>query len=266
MRTLGIAQKPTVNNWSDTNEEKFLQVLKNYRGHESDLIPILQETQQQLSYLPGESLERIAKYLKIPASTVFGVATFYTQFKLVPLGRNVIKVCRGTGCHVRSSSQILTEIEKELAIKAGQTTPDLEYSIETVACFGSCALAPVVVINDRVYGRMTPEKVKKLLNHEGGVTMAQTAIKERNQTTARERVLQGKDAIMAILARAADDSDFMSRLADNPTKALVGYYTLTNDELAALASGDLKKIEGWVGKLDERHATWLWCRLAQEKW
>jgi len=95
--------------------------------------------------------------------------------------------------------------------------------------------------------------------------MVRVAIEERKPVT-REEKLKGREAILAVLARAADDSEFLARLADNPAEALTEYYTLTQEELAALASGDIKKIEGWLGKLDKRHATWLWCRLSQEKW
>ena len=95
--------------------------------------------------------------------------------------------------------------------------------------------------------------------------MVQTTREKTKTITTSER-LEGREAILAILARAADDSKFLARLADNPHEALSGYYTLTSEELAALASGDIKKIEEWVGKLDQRHATWLWCRLSQEKW
>ncbi len=95
--------------------------------------------------------------------------------------------------------------------------------------------------------------------------MVQVGVKERKSVTREER-LKGREAILAILTRAADDSGFLAQLADNPAEALNEYYTLTNEELAALASGDIKKIESWVGKLDQRHATWLWCRLSQEKW
>jgi len=95
--------------------------------------------------------------------------------------------------------------------------------------------------------------------------MVRVTIEERKPIT-REEKLKGREAILAVLARAADDSEFLARLADNPAEALTEYYTLTQEELAALASGDIKKIEGWLGKLDKRHATWLWCRLSQEKW
>jgi predicted ATPase len=89
---------------------------------------------------------------------------------------------------------------------------------------------------------------------------------EEGKLITREERLKGREAILAVLARAADDSQFLAQLADNPTEALSGYYTLTQEEVAALISGDIKKIESWVGKLDKRHATWLWCRLSQEKW
>jgi len=140
------------------------EILGSYEGEKASLIPILQEVQQKVGYLPEEGLKQIAKFVDIPESTVFGIATFYAQFKLVPMGRNIIKVCRGTGCYVRGAQRILEALESELGIKAGETTPDLEYTLETVACFGSCALAPVVVLNDKVYGRMTAKKVKKILN------------------------------------------------------------------------------------------------------
>ena len=95
--------------------------------------------------------------------------------------------------------------------------------------------------------------------------MAQAIVERTEAITPKER-LMGKETILEVLARAAEDSKFLAQLADNPTEALSEYYTLTQEEMAALVSGDIKKIEGWVGKLDQRHATWLWCRLSQEKW
>ncbi|HUX47991.1 MAG TPA: NAD(P)H-dependent oxidoreductase subunit E [Dehalococcoidia bacterium] len=149
-----------------TSEERLNEILSSYEGRVDELIPILQQVQQVFGYLPELAMKKIAKFLKLPESTVFGVGTFYAQFKLVPTGRNVIKVCRGTACHVRGSAQILGEIEKQLGISAGETTPNLENSIETIACFGSCALAPVVVINGKVHGRMTTPKAREILNKE----------------------------------------------------------------------------------------------------
>jgi NADH-quinone oxidoreductase subunit E len=145
---------------------KVDKVLASHTGEKAELIPILQQVQKVLGYLPEEAMSQIARFVDVPECTVYGVATFYAQFKFVPLGRNVIKVCRGTGCYVRGAPRILDEIEKLLGIKDGETTPDMEYTLETVACFGSCALAPVMVINDRVYGRMTPDKVKQILGRQ----------------------------------------------------------------------------------------------------
>jgi NADH-quinone oxidoreductase subunit E len=139
------------------------KLLAAFRGEKSELIPVLQRVQQDFGYLSDDAMRRIAHFLKVPEGVVYGVATFYAQFKFVPVGRNIVKVCRGTACYVKGSPRIVEEIEKVLDIKDGGTTPDLEYTLETIACFGSCALAPVVVLNDKVYGRMTPDKAKQLL-------------------------------------------------------------------------------------------------------
>lgn len=147
----------------ETRENRLNDILSSYEGKQEELIPILQQVQQAFGYLPEPIIKKIAKFLQLPESTVFGVGTFYAQFKLVPSGRNIIRVCRGTACHVRGSAQILGEVEKQLGIKAGETTPDLEYSLETIACFGSCALAPVLVNNCKVHGRMTAPKAREML-------------------------------------------------------------------------------------------------------
>jgi len=147
----------------EPTEKRVNEILSSYEGKKEELIPILQQVQQAFGYLPEPVMKKIAKFLQLPESTVFGVGTFYAQFKLVPSGRNIIRVCRGTACHVRGSAQILSEVEKQLGIKAGETTPDLEYSLETIACFGSCALAPVVVTNDKVHGRMATLKAREML-------------------------------------------------------------------------------------------------------
>jgi len=144
-------------------KEKMNEIFPHYSGKKEELIPLLQETQEQFRYLPVEAMREISRFLRIPESTVYGVCTFYAQFKLTPMGRKIIKICRGTACHVRGGTKILGEVEKELGIKAGETTGDLEYTLESIACFGSCALAPVMVIDKDVYGRMTPAKVKNIL-------------------------------------------------------------------------------------------------------
>jgi NADH-quinone oxidoreductase subunit E len=144
-------------------KQQLDDVLSNYKGEKSDLIPILQAAQESFGYLPEEVMAEIAKFLRLPPSNVYGVSTFYAQFKFTPIGKKMVKVCRGTACHVRGADRILQEIENRLCIKPGETTEDLDYSLETIACFGSCALAPVVVVDKAVYGRMTPKKVGQIL-------------------------------------------------------------------------------------------------------
>jgi NADH-quinone oxidoreductase subunit E len=151
----------------ETMMERADKVLASFTREKSNLIPVLQQVQQVLGYLPEEALRHIAHYLRVAEGSVFGVATFYAQFQLIPRGRNIIRVCRGTGCYVKGSPRIVEELEKLLEIKEGGTTPNMEYTLETVACFGSCALAPVMVVNDKVYGRMTPAKAKEILGHKG---------------------------------------------------------------------------------------------------
>ena len=146
-----------------TTEEKLKEILSHYGGKREELIPVLQEAQENFGYLPAEVMQTIARFLHLPESSVFGVGTFYAQFKLTPTGRRIARVCRGTACHVRGAARILYEVEKQLGIKSGETTSNLGYSLETIACFGSCALAPVVVINKNVYGRVTTAKLGQIL-------------------------------------------------------------------------------------------------------
>jgi len=145
-------------------QEKLGKVLANYTGEREELIPILQDTQEVFRYLPAAAMLEIARFLNISVSTVYGVATFYAQFKLTPLGKKVIRVCRGTACHVRGSAKVLAEMEKQLGIKAGETTPDMAYTLETVACIGACALAPTMTIDGETYGKMSIKKVAEVLS------------------------------------------------------------------------------------------------------
>ncbi len=147
--------------------QQLEETLAKYKGERGDLIPLLQEVQARFGYLPEEAMRGIAKFLRLSESTLYGVVTFYAQFKFTPGGKHTITVCRGTACHVRGGSRILEEAEKQLGIKPGETTSDLEYTLETIACFGSCALAPVMVVDETVYGKMTPEKVTKIMKGEG---------------------------------------------------------------------------------------------------
>jgi len=142
---------------------ELAEILSRYSGASSELIPILQEVQEKFGYLPAEVMQRVAKFLRLTDNMVYGVSTFYAQFSFTPTGRNKVTVCRGTACHVRGGARILREVEKKLGIKPGETTDDMEYTLETIACFGSCALAPVMVVNKDVYGRMTTTKVGQIL-------------------------------------------------------------------------------------------------------
>jgi NADH-quinone oxidoreductase subunit E len=144
-------------------QDKINAIFSHYNGQRQELIPILQETQEQFRYLPAAAMKEIARFLHIPESTIYGVSTFYAQFKLTPLGKKIIRVCRGTACHVRGATKVLNEIEKQLGIKAGETTDDLEYTLETVACIGACALAPTITIDKETHGKMTTKKVAEVL-------------------------------------------------------------------------------------------------------
>lgn len=130
----------------------------------SNLIALLQEVQEIYGYLPEIILKKVADFVGLPLSNVYGVATFYNQFRLTPLGKNVIRVCRGTACHVKNSANILTALETELGICAGGTTRDKLFTLQTVACIGACSIAPVININDEYYGRVTVKEIPKILN------------------------------------------------------------------------------------------------------
>lgn len=127
------------------------------------LIPILQMIQERHHYLAPQALSIVARHLGIPTCEVYGVATFYNQFRFVPPGKHPIKVCLGTACHVRGGEIVLENFERKLKIHEGETTPDREFSIERVACVGCCALAPVAVIDDTLHGQMAPSKVEGLI-------------------------------------------------------------------------------------------------------
>lgn len=142
--------------------ERVDMVLARFTREKANLIPILQQVQQEIGYLPEETLKRIARYLRQPEPVVFGVATFYAQFQLVPRGRNIVRVCRGTACHVRGGARILKEVQSHLGIKPGESTPDMQYALETVACIGACALAPTMTINSETHGEMTTRKVAEI--------------------------------------------------------------------------------------------------------
>jgi NADH-quinone oxidoreductase subunit E len=143
--------------------KELSEVLCQHKKEPSSLIPILQEVQGIFGYVPKESLKEIAKYLKIPPSKVYGVVTFYSQFRFTKLGKYAIKVCHGTACHVGGVQKMREALLDELKINLGETTKDGLFSVERVACLGCCSLAPCMMINDRVYGRLTRNKVRKII-------------------------------------------------------------------------------------------------------
>jgi len=129
----------------------------------SNLIAILQDIQEVYGYLPEAVLQEVSDFIEMPLSRVYGVATFYNQFRLSPLGENVIRVCRGTACHVNNSANILFALETALNIKAGQTTRDKKFTLETVACIGACSIAPVITVNDDYHGRIAVKDIPNIL-------------------------------------------------------------------------------------------------------
>lgn len=128
----------------------------------------MQDLQKQYGYIPKDKLIELSEYMDLPLSKLYSMATFYKALSLKPKGKYIIKVCDGTACHIRSSKTILDEIKNTLGIKPGETTEDGKFSLETVNCLGSCAIAPVMVINDKYYGKMTASMVRQILKEYGG--------------------------------------------------------------------------------------------------
>lgn len=140
------------------------QIFEHYpKKDKSNLIALLQEVQEVYGYLPEGALQEVADFVGMPLSRVYGVATFYNQFRLTPLGENVVRVCRGTACHVNNSANILFALETALNIKAGQTTRDKKFTLETVACIGACSIAPVITLNDDYHGRISVKDVPNII-------------------------------------------------------------------------------------------------------
>lgn len=148
---------------SKSLHNKLESILSSFKGASDELIAILQCAQEEFGYLSDETLTGIAKFAKVPLSKVYAVVTFYAQFRLTPIGKKHVVVCRGTACYVRGATRIREEIEKHLDIEEGQVTDDLEYSLETVACIGACALSPCIMINKKVEAKVTPKKIAELL-------------------------------------------------------------------------------------------------------
>jgi NADH-quinone oxidoreductase subunit E len=142
----------------------FAEIRRKFERRPDELIPMLQRVQRALGFLPGQALIEIAHLTGLPAAKVFGTATFYAQFRFQPVGKHTIRVCRGTACHVKGSDRILEDIQNHLGVIPGRRTEDGLFTLETVACFGSCALAPILVVDDTVYGSMNRSRALKLID------------------------------------------------------------------------------------------------------
>jgi len=140
-------------------EKDVKTILADFSGNKNELIPILQRIQQELGYIPEEAMSEVAKFAGVPESRVYSVATFYAQFRFTPIGKYHVMICRGTACHVRGADRIQEEVEKQLDIKEGETTSDMLFSLETVACIGACGVAPNMVINKNTYSRLTQRRI-----------------------------------------------------------------------------------------------------------
>ena len=150
-----------------TDLAKIEPILQRFGNEKGALIPVLQEVQALCGYLPKEALVRVSEAMKVPLSRIYGVVTFYAQFYLTPRGRHTIRVCRGTACHVSGGRSVLNVVKDSLSIEDGETTKDMQFSLETVACLGTCFLAPVMMVDRSYYGKLMPERVPSILEKFG---------------------------------------------------------------------------------------------------
>ena len=145
-------------------EKKVALVLDKYQHDKGMLVSILQDIQEEFNYLPRESLEQVSKTLDVPFSQIYSIATFFKALRLTPRGRHLINVCMGTACHVRGAVKVLEATERELDIKPGETSKDMQFTLETVNCLGACALGPIVVVDGEYHGHIVPGKVQATIN------------------------------------------------------------------------------------------------------
>ncbi|MFZ5352965.1 MAG: NADH-quinone oxidoreductase subunit NuoE [Bacillota bacterium] len=143
--------------------DKLEHIINEYKGKQGPLMPVLNETQELFGYLPEEAQKRISEALDIPMAEIYGVATFYSRFTLKPRGKYTIGVCMGTACYVKNSQGILDELKKSLKVEPGDTTEDGKFTLEATRCLGCCGLAPVIMINDDVYGKLVPEDIADII-------------------------------------------------------------------------------------------------------
>ncbi len=143
--------------------ERVCEIAAEYEGRRDSLIPMLQDIQSEYNYLPEEALRVLAEQLDLPLIRVYGVATFFKAFSLTPRGKHTVSVCLGTACHVRRAPAVLDELKRRLGIEPGETTEDMQYTLNTVNCVGACALGPIVVVDGEYHGQMSPARVKKVI-------------------------------------------------------------------------------------------------------
>lgn len=144
------------------------EIIDRYHEKKGALIPVLQEVQGHYGYIPEGVVPRISEGLKVYQSSIYGVLTFYTQFNLKPMGRNIVRVCCGTACHVRGAERVSSKFKEVLKVPVGETTEDRNFTLEQVACIGACSLAPAVMVNDEVHGKVTPDEAVTILDQYKG--------------------------------------------------------------------------------------------------
>jgi NADH-quinone oxidoreductase subunit E len=142
---------------------KTKEIVAPWKDRQGGLIPVLQAVQKEFGYLTPDAMRTVSTEMRIPTAEIYGVATFYAQFHLKPRGRHVIRVCRGTACHVRGSLKILDKVKETLHVKENDTTEDLRFTLEPVACIGACGLAPVIMVDGQTFGRLVPDKVPDII-------------------------------------------------------------------------------------------------------
>jgi NADH-quinone oxidoreductase subunit E len=159
-----MMQRESVSKETDKTEFSNFKIdLWKYQGEMGALIPLLQSAQETYGYIPESAIDHISQIVGVPSAEIYGVITFYSQFRLKPMGKNIIKICDGTACHVNASTAIIKTIENELQIGGDETTDDGLFTLQKVACLGCCSLSPVIMVNSETYGRLTPKKVQQLL-------------------------------------------------------------------------------------------------------
>jgi NADH-quinone oxidoreductase subunit E len=165
MRIERIKSTQHITDLGPVNLELIGPLIKKYNGKKGNMIPLLQGTQEIFGYLPRTAFEKIANETGLNLSEMFGVATFYSQFRLKPVGKHIIKVCHGTACHVQNAKEISEALEEALKIKDGETTEDRFFTLESVACLGCCSLAPVIMIGDQTYGKLNGNEATKIVKN-----------------------------------------------------------------------------------------------------